>query len=148
MSRKLYGICALLLVLVIYAFSSIPDLTLVDHRAISPYWKQWINAHTYRFGSTGFFSYAISPHPDYVLHKIGHVIAFGMLGLTLFWAMRSASGAVSLTILLASADELHQHFVAGRSSRLGDILLDTTAALMFICLVRLYSSSCSKKIRG
>jgi len=148
MSRKLYGICSLLLVLVIYTFSSIPDLNLVDQRVLSPYWAQWINEHTYRFGGTGFFSYTISPHPDFVLHKIGHVIAFGLLGLTLFMAMESAYCAVFLAIVLASADELHQSFVVGRSSRFGDILLDTVAAFMFISLARIYFTRYGKGIRG
>jgi VanZ family protein len=99
---------------------------------------QFIKTHTYRIGDKGFFSYVISPHPDFIAHKLGHIFAFGALGVSFAYAVggRSMHLAVLLTSLFAASDEFHQYYVAGRSSRFGDIVLDTLSAMLFIFIVR------------
>jgi len=83
-----------------------------------------------------------------VLRKVGHFTGYGTLGL-LFrrgwyaslrrgWqgtrsGLRAAAMmlAVLCTFLVASLDEWHQAFLAGRVSSRYDVLLDTTGAILF-----------------
>lgn len=146
MRRTYYWVIVLLGVLTIYGFSAIPNLTFVPKTDLSPWWRHWVAKNTFYFGHCGFFSYEISPHPDFLIHKLGHILGFGLLGTALFLATQSASLAGILVIILACADEFHQYFVAGRSSRFGDILLDTVAAYIFIVLTRLYLARRTHKV--
>ena len=133
MKNRIYWIFAGMIMAAIFAASSIPDLSLYDSAKLPPEWLVWISKHTIRFGKSGFFSYMVSPHPDYVLHKLGHIFAFGFLGISLYLATgRSLKRGVVIAAAFAASDELHQSFVAGRSSRLADILLDVVAATIFI----------------
>lgn len=127
----------LVVVTTIYSLSDIPNLHLVKEDQLPLWLKQLGNKYTIRFGTTGYFSYAISLHPDYILHKLGHIIAFGTLGISLYWAIGySVTWAVALTAMAAACDEWHQYFVPGRSSRFGDVVLDTLAAMVFIVIVK------------
>lgn len=83
-----------------------------------------------------------------VLRKVGHFTGYGTLGL-LFrrgwyaslrrrWqgtrgGLRVAAMALAVlsTFLVASLDEWHQAFLAGRVSSRYDVLLDTTGAILF-----------------
>lgn len=137
MKNRIYWIFAGMIMAVIFGASSIPDLSLYDSTKLPPEWLVWISKHTIRFGKSGFFSYMVSPHPDYVLHKLGHIFAFGFLGISLYLATgRSLKWGVLIAAAFAASDELHQAFVAGRSSRLADIVLDVVAATLFIWLFK------------
>lgn len=127
----------LAVVATIYFLSDIPNLHLIREDQLPLWLKQLGKNYTIKFGTTGYFSYAISLHPDYILHKLGHIIAFGTLGISLYWAIGySVAWAVSLTAIAATWDEWHQHFVTGRSSRFGDVVLDILAAIVFIMIVK------------
>jgi VanZ family protein len=81
-----------------------------------------------------------------ILRKSGHFCGYGILAV-LFrrgwyytlplsgWGSRRPISAATLgvlcTFLVASLDEFHQSFLAGRSSRFQDVLLDTAGALVF-----------------
>jgi VanZ family protein len=121
----------------IYFLSDIPDLHLVKEDQI-PLWLKLLSAkYAIRFGTEGYFSYMVSLHPDFILHKIGHILVFGTLGLSIYWATRySANWAITLTAIAAAFDEWHQSFVPGRSSRFGDVVLDTLAAIVFILIAK------------
>jgi glycopeptide antibiotics resistance protein len=146
MQRSVWWLIVAVVLLLITWLSSIPHLAFFTDTMISPAMKRFIAAHTYQWGTNGFFSYAIYPHPDFILHKIGHITLFGSLGVALYFA---TAGSVRLSLLLsvlcALADEMHQYWVPGRSSRFGDVLLDILAALFFMLLVRMYARSCSRK---
>lgn len=144
MRRYVYGGAVIVLMLVIYLFSSIPHLSFF-HGKLPPH-LQWLNRHSLHLGSTGFFSYIITLNPDFIIHKLGHFTLYGLLGLTLYMATgRSAVKAMLIVVLFAVSDEVHQGFVIGRSSRLGDIILDTASASLFILLfIRLAVSRHSK----
>jgi len=121
----------------IYFLSDISDLHLIREDQIPIWLKQLANKYTFRIGTTGYFSYVLSLESDFILHKIGHIIAFGTLGLSIYWATAySAPWAVTLTAIVAACDEWHQSFVSGRSSRFGDVVLDTLAALVFVLVVK------------
>ena len=139
MNNRRYWIVAGMIMAAVFAASSIPDLHLYDSAKLPPAWLLWISRHTIRFGKSGFFSYMISPHPDYVLHKLGHIFAFGFLGVSLYLATgRSLKRGMLIAAAFAVSDELHQFFVAGRSSRLADIMLDVLAAALFVWLYKGY----------
>ncbi len=82
----------------------------------------------------------------HVLRKIGHFTGYGMLSLVCFrgfrltlcntasWLRRSLAAhalAVLVTIVVASADEIHQTFLPNRTGSFSDVLLDTAGAVGF-----------------
>lgn len=139
MSKGRYYLLASVIMVAIFSASSIPNLSLYDSSALSPAWKLWIKKHTIRLGTSGFFSYMISPHPDFILHKLGHVFGFGWLGMAGYLAAgKSIKWGIFVSAIFAGTDEWHQYFVAGRSSRFGDIVLDIFAATCFIFMLRMF----------
>ena len=100
---------------------------------------------------------AFLTRPDWF--KVGHVIAYGVLGGLVYRAHRlkrlqnaaaqpSAAGIGEpflrpLLIVLGFAilDELVQHFIPGRTAQLSDVILDTTAALIVMVVYKLIADS-------
>lgn len=119
----------------IYIFSSIPNLHFIGSNWLPRNMQVWIQQHSLQLGKGGFFSYAMSLEPDFIVHKAGHILFFGMLGISMFIATRySVLWGAGLAISYAVLDEFHQFFTAGRSSRFGDVILDSIAILIFIWL--------------
>lgn len=108
-------IFVLVIITTICFLSDIPDLHLVREDQI-PLWLKLLSAkYAVRFGTEGYFSYMLSLYPDFILHKIGHIMAFGTLGLSIYWATKySTNWAINLTAIAAALDEWHQSFVPGR----------------------------------
>ncbi len=85
---------------------------------------------------------------DLVVRKLGHFMAFGVLALLLWHALRGTpplsrqpwAGAAILTILYAVTDEAHQGFVAGRHTSATDVGIDALGALTFLLAARIISS--------
>jgi len=96
---------ALLMMAVIFAFSSIPS-----------------NRTPYFYGA------------DTFVKKGGHVVAFSLLALAFWqglgWNRERLWLAWLMTILYAIFDEFHQSFVPGRHSWWVDVMLDSTAAAL------------------
>lgn len=68
--------------------------------------------------------------------KLAHAAAFGLLALLVLFALpvrslRAALAAVVLATAYGLADEVHQAFVAGRSSDALDLLADAAGAGLF-----------------
>ena len=134
MKRYVYAITVVFIMLLIYFLSDTSNLSFFSGQL--PPQLRWLSQYSLSFGKTGFFSYVISLHPDWIIHKAGHFVMYGMLGAALYMAIgKSVSKAMLVTVLFAVSDELHQGFVAGRSSRLGDIILDTASASLFIFIL-------------
>ena len=89
-----------------------------------------------------------------LLRKLGHFTGYGILSVLfyrawyvtvgLFWKgsrsglrLEAAGLAVFCTFLVASMDEWHQSFLAGRVSSFHDVMIDTGGALVFTTLVML-----------
>jgi VanZ family protein len=88
----------------------------------------------------------------HLMRKSGHFLGYGTVGLTflrawlytlgarahkglLNWRLRATALAIASTALVASADELHQKFLAGRTGTPVDVLLDTAGACALCLLV-------------
>lgn len=135
MIKFLRWLPALAVVANIYYLSDIPNLHIVSDGPLRAKIIEVIGIHTIKIGRDGFFSYVFSTDPDWIAHKIGHVVFFGLLGAALYYALRKPPIAVAIAIVVAIGDELHQYFVIGRSSRFGDIVLDSIAAIGAIIVI-------------
>jgi len=79
------------------------------------------------------------------IRKTGHFVGYGAVGFTflrawlhtlarrgvatlLAWRVKCTALAILSTLLVASCDELHQHFLPSRTSSPLDVLLDTAGA--------------------
>lgn len=131
----LHWLPAVLAVAVIAAESTVFMSASNTSRWLLPVWE-WL------FG-------LITPHHWSFVHesirKSGHFIGYGLVSLCFFYGfrttlravgglralwMRSAAFALGCTILVASADELHQAFLPGRGGSIKDVGLDTCGAVL------------------
>jgi VanZ family protein len=72
-----------------------------------------------------------------VARKLGHFVEYAVLGWLIARALHDARGrqmshavlAVALATAYAVTDELHQHFVLGRSAAVGDVGIDLLGAV-------------------
>lgn len=83
---------------------------------------------------------------NHLLRKTGHFLGYGVLCLLFFRALRDTFGgtlrrwtllALGLTFSVASLDEIHQRFLASRTGRWQDVLIDTGGAACLQILVLL-----------
>ena len=93
------------------------------------------------FGEINFHDFLIFHH---YLRKTGHVLGYGMLSLLLLrgwrvtlgdahaWVWRTALMAWVGTVFVAFMDEWHQSFIPSRHGTAWDVLLDSTAGLIFV----------------
>ena len=84
---------------------------------------------------------------DFLVRKAGHMVAFGILALLLWRAMAGTTAwrrpwawALTLAVLYAASDELHQGFVAGRHPAAVDVGIDSAGALLAVVAVGLIRS--------
>ena len=101
---------ALLMMLIIFAFSSQPGDNLPD-------FLDW----------------------DYVVKKSSHAVGYGLLALSYFYILRFNKERTWLAWLLAltyaATDEFHQSFVPGRSASIFDVLIfDNLGAMIALWL--------------
>jgi hypothetical protein len=131
--RWLFLSAALGLMGVVYCLSGISELSFFRGARFPSVLTWLMNSIHLRWGTGGFFSYSISLHPDYLIHKAGHIMLYGLLGLCLYRATgRSLRLTMLIVVLFAFSDEWHQSMVRGRSSRFFDVVLDTVSAWSFI----------------
>lgn len=84
------------------------------------------------------------------IRKTGHFVGYGLVSVCFFYGFRttlaateglralwkrSAIFAVGCTVLIASADELHQAFLPGRGGSIRDVALDTCGAVLAQLLI-------------
>ena len=61
---------------------------------------------------------------DFALRKLAHVAEYAVLGALLVRALDRSAPALALGVAYAATDELHQHFVRGRSGTVVDVAVD------------------------
>jgi VanZ family protein len=83
----------------------------------------------------------------FLVRKSAHFLSYGLLSFLAFFAWRVTlpdprpwlakwSGlALAITLAAGSSDEIHQRFVASRTSSPWDVLLDMTGAICFQVLI-------------
>lgn len=81
---------------------------------------------------------------DFVIRKAGHMAAFGLLALLLWWALAATTVwprawllALALAVAYAVTDELHQGAVSGRHASGVDVGIDATGAAVAIAIAGL-----------
>ena len=94
---------------VIFAFSSVPDL------------------------GTGLGTW------DLVLRKLAHVAEYALLGALLLRALGDERAALAAGVAYAISDELHQHFVPGRTGSPLDVVIDSVGVAFGVLLWRRYA---------
>lgn len=86
---------------------------------------------------------------EFLIRKAAHMLSFGAIAIALYIALYPRKWryiyAIILTFLLASADELHQSFTAGRTATMSDVWLDTVGGLILLTLFILIISPFRKK---
>ncbi len=93
-------------------------------------------------------SQAKAPVPDFGFQwqdKVYHLCGYALFAALCYWAFasldrtakRAGALCVLTTALYGASDELHQFFVPGRSSEIGDWLADVCGALLVVSLVYL-----------
>lgn len=97
---------------------------------------------------------------NHIVRKMAHFIEYAVLAsaIEFHYLIRKRKGAqlillsISLTVLYAVSDELHQLFVPGRSGELKDVMIDfagaVTGTLLFYFLIRLYRYRNNRKNSG
>lgn len=132
------GALALIWMCVIFAFSA---QTKEESSAVS-------EGFSYRIvNTTGLFFHLnldeeqlreIAAAIEYFVRKAAHMTEFAILAVLLYiwldrWEIariRRGCLAAFLTMIYACSDELHQLFVAGRSGRISDVLIDSVGAAL------------------
>ena len=77
------------------------------------------------------------------VRKAAHMTEFGILSILFYlWLggrqfrpVNRALLSVFLAVLYASSDEIHQRFVPGRAGTLGDVMIDSTGALLGVVIL-------------
>jgi hypothetical protein len=117
----------------IYLLSDISDLSFFRNAKFPEFIYWIIETFNFHWGMGGYFSYGISFHPDNLIHKVGHIVLYGVLGISIFISTgQSARWTLLIVILLAIFDEWHQSMVPGRDGRFFDVVLDVVSAWGFI----------------
>lgn len=113
MPTWLRWLCVVLWMLVIYYFSDQPNSNEVT---------------LHYFGGLNFW-----------VRKIAHVTEYAILFVLCRYALQQHPKATliafGMSVLYASTDELHQHFVFGRSASFGDVLIDSLGPVIVIALL-------------
>ena len=112
--------------------------------------KKWFSWHHAFFGFWAVLIFATSSMPAEVFPRVSiawlpkavHVVYFFVFSLLSYRLMRSQPVfprlrrlalplSIVLSVLYALSDETHQMFVAGRTARLSDVVIDASSALLF-----------------
>lgn len=84
----------------------------------------------------------------FLVRKAGHVTEYGILAALLFRGWRSFSSdpwsrttaALVVAMLFAASDEFHQSFFPSRTASIGDVLIDSSGALIGVMLCVIFAS--------
>lgn len=75
---------------------------------------------------------------EFLIRKAAHMFSFGAIAVALYIALYPRKWryiyALILTFGLACADELHQHFTAGRTATMSDVWLDITGGFIVLTI--------------
>lgn len=72
----------------------------------------------------------------FIILKSFHLIEYATLGILLFIAFTKYKSTLITAYLYACTDEIHQYFVAGRTSKFTDTLIDLLGIILGIILFK------------
>lgn len=142
MTSNIAGILALMWMIVIFAFSA---QTSEESSAVSEGLSYRMVSTTGRLLKLDIDEEKIREIAgaiERVVRKAAHMTEYAILAVLLYvwinrWRIsqvRRACLAAVLAILYACSDEIHQLFVAGRSGRVNDVLIDSAGAILGLAL--------------
>ena len=73
---------------------------------------------------------------DFALRKVSHIAEYAVLGALLLRAVERPNAAFVLGVSYAVTDEVHQHFVRGRSGNVVDVGIDAVGVAAGILAYR------------
>ena len=73
---------------------------------------------------------------DLVLRKLAHVSIYALLGALLLRALGDSLASIAVAVAYAVSDEVHQHFVPGRSGAPIDVAFDALGVVAGIVVFR------------
>jgi VanZ family protein len=73
---------------------------------------------------------------DLVLRKLAHVSIYALLGALLLRALGDSLASITVAVAYAVSDEVHQHFVPGRSGAPIDVAFDALGVVAGIVVFR------------
>ncbi len=76
---------------------------------------------------------------DLVLRKLAHFCEYAIFGALLLRALGRAELAVAAGVVYAATDELHQHFVSGRTGAPLDVLIDSVGVAIGVTAWRRFA---------
>lgn len=83
---------------------------------------------------------------NFAVRKTGHVSEYFILFFLLYNALRdkfkiskALMFSLSIQVLYAASDEIHQHFIPGRACRFTDVLIDTCGGLFALLIIKIYT---------
>lgn len=97
----------------------------------------------FRFSSGSIPSASMIYWQDFAVKKTGHVLLFGALAFLIYRALKinkiksdkAAFTAVILSTIYGATDEFHQLYTKGRESRIRDVFIDGSGALLVVLLL-------------
>ncbi|MET3575419.1 VanZ family protein [Bhargavaea ullalensis] len=97
-----------------------------------PYWGRTVSVE-----SRGYYYFL-----EFLIRKGAHLASFGLLASAIFFVLPKHrlryAYAFILTVIAASADEIHQMLTGGRTPYIGDVVLDAAGGLMALTLIALF----------
>lgn len=94
-----------------------------------PYWGVLVSVE-----ERGYYAFV-----EFLIRKGTHFTYFGLIGLAIYVALPEFKQrkliAITITMLLAMADEFRQSFTSGRTASLQDVMLDTSGAITALLLL-------------
>lgn len=142
MTSNIAGILALVWMIVIFAFSA---QTSEESSVVSEGLSYRMVSTTGRLLKLNIDEekiHEIADAIEHVVRKAAHMTEYAILAILLYvwinrWLIsrvRRVCLAAVLAILYACSDEIHQLFVAGRSGRVSDVLIDSAGAVLGLAL--------------
>jgi len=88
------------------------------------------------FSSKNTSGVAIAHNLQFFFFKSLHLIEYSILGFLLFFAISKLNISLVVGYLYAISDEIHQHFVIGRTGKFSDTIFDLIGLLIGLYLFR------------
>lgn len=88
---------------------------------------------------------------SFIIRKTAHFTEYLILGLLVYNMLKDYSKhtyiAIIICIIYAISDEIHQIYVAGRTFKLLDIIIDTIGSICGITIMKYITTKLKRKIR-